>query len=191
MSTKQKILEAALALFNQEGATDVTTNLLASALNMSPGNLYYHYRNKEEIIRVLFQQFDAAADIVFLLPSDRLLTLSDLERMIEGNFQLQWQYRFLFRDMMTLIRRDPELEVIYRSHRQRAFENTRQLIAFFANSGVIAPIADEADLEVLTRLVWMVSDFWLPSLELGGETVTAERLKGGVALLRRIARPTT
>jgi AcrR family transcriptional regulator len=191
VNTKQKILEAALVLFNQDGATDVTTNLLASTLNMSPGNLYYHYRNKEEIIRVLFGQFDAAADIVFLLPSDRLLTLADLERMIEGNFELQWHYRFLFRDMMTLIRRDPELETIYRSHRQRAFENTRQLIRFFASSGVIAPVADEADLEVLTRLVWMVSDFWLPSLELGGEPVTAERFKQGVALLRRISRPPT
>jgi AcrR family transcriptional regulator len=187
MTTKQKILETTLGLFNQDGATEVSTNHIATALGMSPGNLYYHYRNKEEIIRALFSEFDNAANILYSLPSDKLPTIDDLERMIEGTFELQWRYRFFFRDLMSLLRRDADLETAYRVHRQRGFKGTRQLINLFASTGVIAAINNEQDLDELTRLIWMVSEFWLPSLELGGETVTPERFKQGVLLFRRIS----
>ncbi|MEQ1783280.1 MAG: helix-turn-helix domain-containing protein, partial [Hyphomonadaceae bacterium] len=52
--TKSRILDTALALFNERGVANVTTNHIAEALNMSPGNLYYHFRNKAEIVRELF-----------------------------------------------------------------------------------------------------------------------------------------
>jgi len=187
MGTKEKILDTALTLFNEKGATDVTTNHLASTLNMSPGNLYYHYRNKEEIIRALFSDYDDASRVLFALPQEEVLSTLHLEQLIEGNFALQWEYRFLFRDLMTLLRRDPELQATYRIHRTHGFDNSRQLIVFFAHSGVIAPITDEFELDILARLIWMVSDFWLPSLELGGELVTPERFKQGVALVRQIS----
>ena len=187
MSTKQKILDTALSLFNQKGATDITTNHLASALSMSPGNLYYHFSNKEEIIRALFNAYDDASKILFALPQDEVLSIFNLERLIEGNFELQWEYRFLFRYLMTLLRRDSELNASYLIHRNHGVENSRQLITLYARSGVIAPVRDEFELDILTRLIWMVSDFWLPSLELGGETITPERFRQGVALIRQIS----
>lgn len=189
MTTKDKILETTRNLFNQDGATDVTTNLIATTLGMSPGNLYYHYRNKEEIIRALFANFDTAADQLFKLETDRPPTMQDLERMLEGNYELQWHYRFLFRDLMSLLRRDPELEISYRTHRQRGFEGTRQLITVFSSLGIVANISTEQEIDTLTRLIWMLTDYWLPSLELGGEPVSAEQFKKGVTLLQFLIRP--
>jgi AcrR family transcriptional regulator len=188
--TKTRVLETALDLFNQNGVVETTTNHIAAALGMSPGNLYYHYRNKEEIVRALFSQFDAASDALFTLSSDVTPTLNDLESFIQGNFALQWRYRFLFRDLLSLLRRDPELGAAYQRQRQRGLRGTRELIGLFSTFGVIAPVQSERDLEELTRLVWMLSDFWLPSLELGGEPVTPEHFAQGVSLLRRILRPT-
>jgi AcrR family transcriptional regulator len=187
--TKARILETALGLFNQHGAAEVTTNHIAAQLNMSPGNLYYHHRNKEEIIRALFDQFDAASDALFTLPSDDAPTLEDFESLIEGNFALQWRYRFLFRDLLGLLRRDAKLEDAYQRQRQRGLTGTRELIVLFSNSGVIAAAQSERDLEEITRLVWMLSDFWLPSLELGREAAIPERFAQGVSLLRRLLRP--
>jgi AcrR family transcriptional regulator len=187
MNTKQKILQTALELFNQEGTNQVTTNHIATALSISPGNLYYHYRNKEDIIRALFNEFDQRTEAIFVLPSDRPPTLNDLENLIEANFKVQWQYRFLFRNLIALLKRDPELETAYQQHRQRGFEGNRQLIRMFSDNKIISPLKDETDLEIRTQLIWLVSDFWLSSLELGGEPITPNTFKQGIALLRHIA----
>jgi AcrR family transcriptional regulator len=185
MNTKQKILETALGLFNQEGTNHISTNHIAAALGISSGNLYYHYRSKEDIIRALFNQFDRSAEAGYTLENETP-SLQDLEQLIQANFTLQWHYRFLFRDLIDLLRRDPELETMYRQHRQRGFEGNRELIRLFSDKKIITPVKDDFDLDVLTRLIWLVSDFWLASLELGGEPVTPQTFQLGVALLRRI-----
>lgn len=54
--TRQRVLDAAIGLFNDRGAGTVTTHDSAKACAISPGNLYYHLRNKEEIVRALFDE---------------------------------------------------------------------------------------------------------------------------------------
>ena len=50
VSTKEAIVITAIELFNEKGTAAVSTNRIAEAMGISPGNLYYHFRNKEEII---------------------------------------------------------------------------------------------------------------------------------------------
>ncbi|MBL8594525.1 MAG: helix-turn-helix transcriptional regulator, partial [Devosia sp.] len=66
--TKSRILDTALDLFNEQGTAPVTTNHIAEALSMSPGNLYYHYRNKAEIVRGLFARITAAWAANYAIP---------------------------------------------------------------------------------------------------------------------------
>ncbi|HEY8401633.1 MAG TPA: TetR/AcrR family transcriptional regulator, partial [Cytophagaceae bacterium] len=56
MTTKEKILNTALLLFNKEGIEDITVRDIAKAMGISHGNLCYHYPNKEVIIETLYQQ---------------------------------------------------------------------------------------------------------------------------------------
>ena len=77
LNTRQRIVEAALELFNQEGERHVTTNHIAAHLSISPGNLYYHFRNKQAIVLELFSQFEAMADPLLQRPQNRQLTIAD------------------------------------------------------------------------------------------------------------------
>src|SRR5688572_27328554 len=107
--TKTRILDAALALFNEQGTAPVTTNHIAESLGMSPGNLYYHYRNKAEIIRGLFARIAAAWAENYAIPEGVTPDIAMMERMVAGNFGIQAKYRFFFRDLTLLLNADPEL----------------------------------------------------------------------------------
>ena len=76
--TRQRILDASLVLFNDQGEPNVTTNHIADELGMSPGNLYYHFRNKDDIVEQLFSRYETRIDDALLVPQDRLPNLEDI-----------------------------------------------------------------------------------------------------------------
>ena len=51
---KKLILEAARTLFNERGYSQVTIRMIAVKLNMSSGNLNYHYKKREDIFEALY-----------------------------------------------------------------------------------------------------------------------------------------
>jgi len=104
MSTRERILATALRLFNESGTAAVSTNHIADALGISPGNLYYHFRNKEEIIRALFEQQFARWDAGYTLPDDRMPTLDDLQQLVRTSFVMGWEYRFMYRELIAVRR---------------------------------------------------------------------------------------
>src|SRR5512138_823594 len=106
MKTRERILATALRLFNESGTAPVSTNHIADALGISPGNLYYHFRNKEEIIRALFEQQFALWDELYILPNERMPTLADLQQLVRATFITSWEYRFIYRELIALLRRD-------------------------------------------------------------------------------------
>jgi AcrR family transcriptional regulator len=58
--TAERILDTTLELFNRFGEPNVSTTLISAELGISPGNLYYHYPAKEELITRLYDRYDAA-----------------------------------------------------------------------------------------------------------------------------------
>ncbi len=111
---RDRIVEASLALFNDEGVRRVTTNHIAAHLSISPGNLYYHFRNKEEIIRALFPRVVDAARASLALPEDRKITPDNVGTYHLLGAQSLWAYRFFFRDRAELLASDPVLSREYR-----------------------------------------------------------------------------
>lgn len=186
--TKTRILDAALALFNERGSANVTTNHIAEAMGISPGNLYYHFRNKAEIVRGLFQRIMAAWAENYAPPAGKPPTFKTMDAMAAGNFEIQWQYRFFFRDLTMLLAADEELAAQYRGNRETGMANTVALLRHFISAGLMAP-TDKRTLEEITQLLWLVGDFWLVFSDADGAEITAADMDQGVRLFRRILSP--
>jgi AcrR family transcriptional regulator len=113
--TKEAIVETAISLFNEQTVAAVSTNHIARDLGISPGNLYYHFRDKEAIILAIHDRMVGEWDTVWQLPRGRQPTPSDLATILETSFHLHWRFRFFGRELLALMTRDPELRERYRS----------------------------------------------------------------------------
>ena len=80
--TRSRVLAESLRLFNELGEARVTTGAIAAALGMSPGNLYYHFRNKDQIVEELFARFEERIDVQPGAAGDLRATLAELRRWV-------------------------------------------------------------------------------------------------------------
>jgi AcrR family transcriptional regulator len=189
MNTRARIIETALGLFNEQGSGEISTNHIAEVLGISPGNLYYHFRNKEEIIRAIAEQKDARWESLYHLPHDRTPTLADVERLVRENFALVWDYRFFFRELSALTQRDPLLKQGYQQMRRERLAAFEEIFQHFVSAGVARPPASPALVANLAKLCWLISDYWLPFVELDGEPVLPDVIEQGVALYMQVLDP--
>jgi AcrR family transcriptional regulator len=151
-------VDGALELLNRDGGSGVTTNHIAAHLGMSPGNLYYHFRNREEIVRAVFPRLVAEGLAATAPPAGALLTAQEFgERHLQG-MHILWRYRFLFRDLNELLTRDPLLAEAYRDYQQRLHAQYRALFERLIAQGEMRAPRPARDLERLVTnaiVVWM------------------------------------
>ena len=122
--TAERILEVALELFNRFGEPNGSTTLISAEMNISPGNLYYHYPAKDELINALFDRYERALNQLLQAAED----VRDIEHawlFFHMLFELIWQYRFLYRDLNDLLSKNRRLETHFQfvlKHKSRAVQ---------------------------------------------------------------------
>lgn len=120
--TAQRILEVTLDLFNRFGEPNVSTTLISAELGISPGNLYYHYPAKDELINALFAQYQASLDGL-LGAADDVRHVEDAWLFFHMLIELIWKHRFLYRDLNDLLSKNRKLETQFQAvlaHKGRA-----------------------------------------------------------------------
>ncbi len=108
--TKTKVLSTALALFNNEGESLVSAVDIAAVMDISPGNLYYHYKGKDQIIAALFEDFEEEIRQVLSAPVHSPLSLQDNWVYLYIIFEEIYDFRFFYRNMSELLTRIPALK---------------------------------------------------------------------------------
>ena len=157
-NTYNRILDAALKLFNEESERNTTTNHIASHLGISPGNLYYHFRGKDEIIIQLHRRYSSRM-MAWIREADAPQTLSDVVDYLDGIFDIMWAYRFLFSDMNALLSRSSELLGEYNEFtRAKASPVVLHYLEHLASVGLLR--ADKEDLQNLALNMWIVTKYW-------------------------------
>lgn len=184
-TTPDRILTAALQLFNERGTAAVSTNHIADAAGISPGNLYYHFRNKEEIIRAIFARLSELWQAAAALPADTPPGITDLMRIVQSYFDILHEYPFYYREMPALVQKDEVMAEQYRAMRQQGLANVEALLKYFATAGVLNLPSDPRAPGELARICWMLVDFWLPFAEMDNTEVTPT----ANALILRLMQP--
>lgn len=166
--TRERILTVSLALFNARGEANVTTGHIADELNISPGNLYYHFRNKDEIIHHLFADFERAMDIAPGEFSDAAQVIEDMWLYLHLMFERIWQYRFLYRNLDDLLARDTKL----RSHFNIILGHKRAVVKTLCDAlvGAKAMKASESEIRALGENILVVATYWLNYETLRGKS---------------------
>ena len=188
--TRQRILDAALVLFNERGPDHVTTAEIARAVEINEGNLYYHFRTKEALFLALFARFEA----------DALAIVGKIDGADEGAaatyagflrlwFSLVWDYRFLFRDLVGLISSAPALVEPVRTISAAMRLAVGDIVARMEKAG-LAVIPEEERSAVLTNL-WIVSTYWAAYLNLqeGITEFGSQQLDWGLEQISSLFRP--
>lgn len=186
--TRERILETSLQLFNRFGERNVTTADIAVEMEISPGNLYYHFRNKEAIVLAAYDQALRAYDEVWDRAGAASPTPETMRGLLQGTFDAQWRFRFLQRELPSLVQRDEALRVRYRAVQERRLAAFRSLVRGWVASGIAKPIAEER-LEDLVTASWVVGDQWLAYLEAMGHPVDEDGFRRGARLILEIFRP--
>ena len=100
--TRTRILVSSLLLFNENGEPNTTTNEIADEVDISPGNLYYHFHKKSHLVDALLLEFHADARQVLRPPESQQASLDDFWVFLHHLLELTSAYRFLLRDMESL-----------------------------------------------------------------------------------------
>ena len=157
--TAERILASALGLFNRFGEPNVATTMVAADLGISPGNLYYHYPGKEDIVNHLFGQY--LEDLQALLPAAQdVKDLEDAWFFMHSLFELVWRYRFLYRDLNDLLSKYRQLEQQVKQALADKHTAFSTLLKRMTDQGLLTQNATERDssaTQMLVMLTWWLS----------------------------------
>lgn len=124
--TRERILDVSLELFNKRKASNVSTVQISAAMSISPGNLYYYYANKEDVIRCLWEERMEGILDGLLAKMDNVKSADDILDFIEETLKYMIDYRFFYTELSTLFVNDEKLVDIYRDiekKQREAFTN--------------------------------------------------------------------
>ncbi|WP_019029292.1 TetR/AcrR family transcriptional regulator [Colwellia piezophila] len=160
MKTRDKIIQASIELFNEQGERNVTTNHIAAHLAISPGNLYYHFRNKEDIILSIYEEYARRLllDTLPKLPTE-LKPLDSLVLYMDSVFQTTMKFRFFYSNLPVLLDKNPSLREKYVEVQQSISERVSQLLLSLRAADFI-DFADE-DLADIVSILRLINTFWV------------------------------
>jgi AcrR family transcriptional regulator len=185
--TQDRILKSALQLFNKYGSAAISSNRIAEHCGVSKGNLHYHYRTKRDIVFGLFQQI-----VDEMNPNwyrDHLdPTLEHMAEMFLRQLKLILKYRFFYREMAELMRRDEILRRRFAETRARRVEELMNFFTALAQRGLMS-IPDYARMTYIVDVTWIVSDSWLNYLDYDGRKIDADSIIAGYHAILEVLRP--
>lgn len=161
IDAKTKIKKSAIKLFNENDSLSITTNHIAKEAGISPGNLYYHYKNKEEIILDIYMEL--SSNFVGLNSFEKMLLTENFFEAMDDMFnqyaKLFYEYRFLLRDAAVLIAFDPKLKEVFAKNQEIRIKQIEGLLNYLISEGILKNL-NRTSLNKRAKLHWFITAYW-------------------------------
>jgi len=172
MKTKDRIILKAVELFNEHTASAVSNNRIAAEMGISPGNLHYHFRNRESVIREIYFILFRKMDGLWYEPS----FYGSEDGIVDYFYKLSrllYEYRFCYRELNVLLKNDPVLREEYTARNARILQQMEKLFHSYVDAGIMKKIDSEKDRRYIIENTWVVGLMWISYADLLYEDVTS------------------
>ena len=189
MKTKDKIVATAIKLFNLHGTKAISTNHIAKEMGISPGNLYYHFRSKNDIIRSISDNFSNELASAFQIQLDTISDFSNhLTTLFNSFFKIQQSYQFLFLEGVHLTKQDHILLDNYTKLRSLIKKGYHELLSNLVKIKIIK----KESINIIDDLLdaqWIIMWYWINHTILDRNTYDDIQIKKGIKLSFSIIKP--
>ena len=189
MKTKDKIIATAIKLFNLHGTKAISTNHIAKEMGISPGNLYYHFTSKHDIIRSISDNFSNELASAFQIQLDTISDFSNnLTILFNSFFKIQRSYQFLFLEGVHLTKQDSRLLDNYTKLRSLIKKGYYELLSNL----VKVKIMKRQSLHIIDDLLdtqWIIMWYWISHTVLDRNIYDDFQIKKGIKLSFSIIKP--
>jgi AcrR family transcriptional regulator len=186
MKTRDKILHKSLELFNELGEPNVTTLLISDELDISPGNLYYHFKSKTDILMEIFGWYEIEINQLLDAPN----TATDIEDQwffLHLIFENIAKYRFIFKDVVNVLQRYEEVKHRFQKIISKKREASLKILKSLKEQGSLK--ANESELEALCEHIVLTATFWLNYKLISQGELTEDILAHGVYQIISLVAP--
>lgn len=190
MSTKEKILAKALELFNEKGYNNITTRHIAAELSISPGNLHYHFKHSEDIIKILFAELTIKMDeLLTRMKTKENKTLDDLYILTSSTCEIFYHYRFIFINLVDVLKKIPEVEAKYEGINFSRKEEFQLIFTDLQKNNIIRKDVPDFIVHGLTEQIFIIADNWLTHNRLISKRPKKQAIQSYTLLLMNLFYP--
>lgn len=165
--TKELIFNTAVQLFNSLGVNNVTLRTIAKQVGISPGNLAYHYKNKQLIIEDAFKRMETERTSI-LTGVQEIPSIEKIYDEMVPIYLLEKKYLFLNLDAIHIIRNHPEFAQLQREHIEKKIGYIRAVLDLSVATGNMYPEKTNGEYDRIAQSQWLLMYFWLTQKELRG-----------------------
>lgn len=184
------ILTTALRLFNEQGSHKVTTNHIAKAMGISPGNLYYHFKNKEHIIRDLLSRLIREFDSLIPRQSTNESGLDLMAAALAAIAAIIYKYRFVYIELAALAARDETFKKMYRTIKTKRVQEFVSIFDLISKKGVFRQAVSAQERDAIFFIMWTYIEGIITALQTDGILVTPTAIQNHLKKIQGSCDPT-
>lgn len=157
MKTRQKIISEATKSYNRAGFSAINLFELANQLGISRGNLTYHFKDKESLLKAIADEMWYKIEVE-RAKSRQLPSFENLHNEIQLYFKFQKEYSFIFLDPHILAH--PAIKSKLKEMTKQTIADIKAGIAFSISIGNVREEEIPGTYNNIAFLTWFLTFYW-------------------------------